>query len=851
MAEGKNKDKDLELIESQISFLKSELKTLAEQANIKIDVDVKDYQEITKQIASQVSLTDKGYASTKQMLKLQEERLKNERLLMKLKGDLKADDEEKFRLLIKSNVEKQIALDDQKKENDQTKEILKSNLGIKENVTSIGLKYQEIKDLKTKTLDQDTAIALKQQLQNQIVSNITESIVKLSGAILDKALEFEGAAKSLMRAGTFTFEESKTGLMAVTQQSAIAGVGLKEASAAMVGLKTSFTGFTNLTGAQQNKITALTATMERMGLSVNASAKFLDTATKSLGMSTTQAAGFLSSLEGFAKQSGIPLAELSKNLEGATDKIALFGDKGTEVFKEMSLASKQLGIDMNTLFNITERFTTFEGAADAAGKLNAILGGDFINSVDLLTASMENPTEAFKMLKMSMDQSGKSFDEMDNGMKRVIASSIGMTVEQAGKLFSQDINTATAAMREQAKTQEELARIGADMTTITEKFQNALILLYPTIEPIIDALAKFGMFVIDYVIKPLSWFLSLTPVLGFLQGFGIVVASLGGILAAFGAIFIPIYTMFASYQKIMAVVRGETELFSAIKKKDAAASLLQAEAETANSIAKNGSIGPTKGAGNAARSASSGFLALGAGILLIGLGIALVIGSVALLASQIKGLSSEQMNTLLIVTFGVTLAFVTFAIVAAKLSGPLLLAAASVEAFGIAMFIAAIPISIVSLVVMLMANRLTEMAVAMKNAGVELAKLGADTMVSNFQAIETAFKGIATHINSIDAIKLAALAAAGMFSGGTVFAGATPQQGRSVDLNMTVTDVNTGQTATSGGGATGAAGNQIIHLNIDIKSPIELKGKNLGEFVHQETKVVMLDARSPGIRPSS
>ena len=95
--------------------------------------------------------------------------------------------------------------------------------------------------------------------------------------------------------------------------------------------------------------------------------------------------------------------------------------------------------------------TTFSNNIDAAGKLNAVLGGDFINSVNLLSASLDDPIAVFEELKRGMDASGKSFNELDNGMKRVIADAAGLSVQQAGKLFSQDINTATAAMNREMK----------------------------------------------------------------------------------------------------------------------------------------------------------------------------------------------------------------------------------------------------------------------------------------------------------------------------------------------------------------------------------------------------------------
>lgn len=808
-------------------------------------------KETQKEIEALSVLANAGISSSQEQFKLEKQiyELKDKELKLELQNKLldeetKKEDIEKIKLLIKQNEQKKKQLELLEQENEYLKHSLEKNLGIKDEVSSIVLKLQEAKKIKDVHLTQEEASIIKQKLMNSAASQALEATTKFAGFMLDAALEFEKSARALMRAGTFSFEEAKTGLIAVTQQAGIAGVGLDQAGTAMVGLKTSFTGFTNLAAGQQAKVTALVATMERMGLSVNASAKFLDTATKSLGMSTGQATNFLSSLEGFAKQSGIPIAELSKNLEGATDKIALFGDKGTEVFKEMSLVSKQLGVEMNTLFNITERFTTFEGAADAAGKLNAVLGGDFINSVDLLTASMEDPAKAFQMLKMSMDQSGQSFDQLDNGMKRVIASSVGMTVEQAGKLFSQDINTATAAMREQAKTQEELNKIGADLLTIQEKFQAALVKLYPTILPIIDAFEAFGTWAIKWVITPLAEFLSFGPVITILQVFAGVIVAAGAAIVGFGAVFVPLYSAVVSYRKVMAALNGLQGANTLLKQTDTVVTGEQALAQQAANKANDQSVISTTTAGNAAGKSAAGFLKLGAGILLIGIGIALVIGSIALLASQIKDLSGEQMGYLLFLTLGVTAAFVVFGIVAAKMSAPLLAAATSVAAFGAAMYAAAVPISIISLVVMLMATRLTEMAIAMKNASVEMIKLGSSQMVKNFEAIKTAFEGIADAIDRIDSIKMGMLMG---FGGGTIFAGSTPQQGREVGFNLTVTDQEKGTTTTAEAGGVGGGQTQVIQLTLDINSPIMLDKDKVGDLTHQTVKTINASANTTGI----
>lgn len=832
-------EKDKKELEQQIAYLEEKLSSLAEKSTIKLTFDTSATNQITEQLDIQSSLNKNNIENVKDLLAIENERLK---LMLKAKPE----QANTIRSQIELNSLKSKQLKDYEEEQSRLKKTLEANIGIKDEVFSITKKYEEIKELSKLQLTREEAIEVLKKKQQQIMSGITESIMKMSGVILDRALEFEGAAKSLMKAGTFTQEEAINGLMNVTNQAAMAGVGLKQASDAMVGLKTSFSGFTNLVPAQQTKITTLVATMERMGISVSASAKFLDTATKSLGMSTTQATNFLSSLEGFAKKSGIPIAELSKNLEGATDKIALFGDKGTEVFKEMSLVSKQLGIEMNTLYNITERFTTFEGAADAAGKLNAILGGNFINSVDLLTASMEDPAEAFKMLKVSMDQSGQSFDQMDNGMKRVIASSIGMTVEQAGKLFSQDINTATVAMREQAKTQEELTKIGAELTTIQEKFQNALIKLWPTLQPVVEMLANLGMQVFDLVEK----FFKIEGIIPMLETFVIVVVGLGTAFSVFSAIFLPIVAAVQSYAAVMTALGGIQKIYTALKIADTTASIAQGTAEAGKSAALAAGTPVTAVAGTTAAGAATGFLALGAGILMAGLGIALVIGSIALLAYAIKDLSGTQMLFLLGITLGIIAAFAIFAIVAVKMTMPLLFAAGSILALGEAALIASLPIALISASISLMALSIADMASKMTEFNKSLTSVN-ETVVTKYNSIANAFKLISGYMKEIDSAKLGMLLTAGTLAKAENFLQASPQSGKQVDLNFEITDAETGQTAkTSSSGGSGGSSNQVIHINLNIDSPIMLEKEQIGKFTHTEVTNVLADGAVRGIVPS-
>ena len=65
---------------------------------------------------------------------------------------------------------------------------------------------------------------------------------------------------------------------------------------------------------------------------------------------------------------------------------------------------------MDKLLRISEGFDTFEGAATQAGKLNAALGGNFVNAMDLMMA--KEPAKRFEMIRDARLSSGKAFDSM-------------------------------------------------------------------------------------------------------------------------------------------------------------------------------------------------------------------------------------------------------------------------------------------------------------------------------------------------------------------------------------------------------------------------------------------------------
>jgi hypothetical protein len=115
---------------------------------------------------------------------------------------------------------------------------------------------------------------------------------------------------------------------------------------------------------------------------------------------------------------GVAPSKMASDFAAAGPQLAKFGSDGVRAFKDLAVAAKVTGIEVGRLMSITGQFDTFEGAATAAGKLNAALGGNFVNAMELVTAT--DPVERFNMIRDSILDAGLSFDEMSLLSKKIL-----------------------------------------------------------------------------------------------------------------------------------------------------------------------------------------------------------------------------------------------------------------------------------------------------------------------------------------------------------------------------------------------------------------------------------------------
>lgn len=269
------------------------------------------------------------------------------------------------------------------------------------------------------------------------------------------------------------------------------GVGLNESVEAVQALFENFNNFVQLSKDTQVELAKDTAELTKLGISAATTGKMLDITTKALGMSAKQAITTQKSIANEAIQLGLAPGKLADEFVSSIPRLAQYGTQSIEIFKELATQSKATGIDVHSLIDIAQQFDTFEGAARSAGKLNAILGGNLFNSVELLSAT---ESERINILRQGITLSGKNWQEMDKFQKMAVANAAGIKdLNEASRLFGQsqvEFDRVRKAQEAEALSTATLTEYAQKATSAQEKFYLALQGLSVAALPLLNVLNR-------------------------------------------------------------------------------------------------------------------------------------------------------------------------------------------------------------------------------------------------------------------------------------------------------------------------------------------------------------------------
>jgi hypothetical protein len=328
---------------------------------------------------------------------------------------------------------------------------------------------------------------------------------------------------------------------------------IEQTSKAMTSLFMNFTDFTMQNEKTRESLTKTATVLSKMGVSTDDFAKGIQNLTKAMGFNAESAAQQLLNLEKFAEELGVAPSKIAADFAGAGGSLAKFGDQGVQAFKRLEIASKITGMEMQRILTLTEKFDTFEGAATMAGKLNAALGGNFVNAMDLMMET--DPVGRFEQIRDAILRTGMSFDDMTYFQKNMYKEMLGLQdVGELALLLSGRTDLMSQSFSQSAQSYEEAAERAKEIASFQEKLNILFADMIPILTPLIDVMSNMfetlGFFAegyseaIDFVNQFEGALTSLVVVLTiaaaalavYLAPFLVIPIAIAGVIAAIGAL---------------------------------------------------------------------------------------------------------------------------------------------------------------------------------------------------------------------------------------------------------------------------------------------------------------------------
>tara|TARA_R110002110_G_scaffold331650_1_gene542777 strand:+ start:9025 stop:11715 length:2691 start_codon:yes stop_codon:yes gene_type:complete len=251
------------------------------------------------------------------------------------------------------------------------------------------------------------------------------------------------------------------------------GVSMDEANASAQALFNTVTDFTFMSAEQQQVLQQNTAVLANYGVAVQDLATSTQVQTKMFGMSGNALANANNEIFRFSQEIGVAPAQMQADFAAAGASLAKFGADGMQTFKELARLSKITGLEIQKLKQMTDVADTFEGAATQAAKLNAAVGSNMVNAMDLMMAT--DPAERFNMMRSAITDAGLSFDQMSYYQRIFYADAMGLNdVSELALVLSNRTDLLSGSTQQSAEDYEKLAEESLAVQSIQEAFNAAL-----------------------------------------------------------------------------------------------------------------------------------------------------------------------------------------------------------------------------------------------------------------------------------------------------------------------------------------------------------------------------------------
>ena len=419
---------------------------------------------------------------------LSAEYIKEASLMEDLDEDAKsilATEQEKYELQQKRIKELDVEIDRNKRLEKAVSDQAKKQEKILDNIEKMGKGQknflQEIAE--SGVAAEDLAKSLAKAVKNVPSAVISKGYSATKQSIVATTLSVDSARASFIKM-TGSMQTSIADVKQLYSENRNLAVTMGELFATAQELGTSMTAFSTASRDGRNAMTEAAIGASRLGVSAGQAGQAMNLFRTQFAQSGEQAAKTMNHMTKLAVGMKIPPAKFIGDLIATGPKLASYGKKAGKVFAEMAAQAKQAGQEVGTLIDYASKFDEFDKASEVAGKLNAALGGNFVDSFELMRAPLE---ERPKLIKQAVAASGIYFDGLDRiSQMHIMAAAgfddhaLGMSQLSEAQRKSQKEMKAEAAEAERVAKFQEAASDA--MTKLTAAGQSLAIAFTPAID---------------------------------------------------------------------------------------------------------------------------------------------------------------------------------------------------------------------------------------------------------------------------------------------------------------------------------------------------------------------------------
>ena len=330
--------------------------------------------------------------------------------------------------------------------------------------------------------------------QDKIVKGTLKSIVSMGKALWDAfspvnmiasamSAIFKASVEFLFRSSeaisNFSAAAGDAGVMARDVGAAMSlgtGVNIEQASQAASGLAASWQDFASASREARVSMIRTTAELGRLGIGAEQVGGSISLLTKGMGMSIEQAEDMMKGMASAAVTLGTTPAKLASDFASASASLALYGGRMEQEFYDLAAAAKASGLEIQELVALGEAFDSFDEGAAKAGQLNALLGGPFVDSLELMRLQAEEGPDAVAgALKDAFESAGKTFEDMSYMERKAYAQTLGLSADKFAKLMgyeSDEAKAAAKAAKRDADTQKRYQSMLRSTLSLGEQIRN-------------------------------------------------------------------------------------------------------------------------------------------------------------------------------------------------------------------------------------------------------------------------------------------------------------------------------------------------------------------------------------------